>query len=157
MISGNIVDGAANGISVTNFKDGGRLATVASNLVRNLSLTGPYVPDDGTFGTGIGVEADTAVTGNVIDSAPKFGLALGWGPYMRNVTATGNIVRKARIGVAVSVVDGVGSAVIADNVFQEISEGAVVGFEWTKAVSGDLDHGRRRTLRPSRRRAQQVG
>lgn len=141
MIAGNIVDGAANGISVANFKEGGRLASVANNLVRNLSLTGPYVPDDGTFGTGIGVEADTAITGNVVDSAPKFGLALGWGPYMRNITATGNIVRKARVGAAVSVVDGVGPAVIADNVFQDVSEGAVVGFEWTKAVSGDLAAG----------------
>ena len=141
MIAGNIVDGAANGISVTNFSEGGRLATVANNLVRNLSLTGPYVPEDGTFGTGIGVEADTAVTGNVVDSAPKFGLAIGWGRYMRNVTATGNIVRKARIGAAVSVVEGVGPAIIADNVFQETSAGAVVGFEWTKAVSGDLTAG----------------
>ncbi len=67
MIAGNIVDGAANGISIANFREGGRLATVANNVVRNLSLTGPYVPEDGSFGTGIGVEADTAITGNVIE------------------------------------------------------------------------------------------
>lgn len=138
MISGNIVDGAANGISIANFREGGRLSTVANNIVRNLSLTGPYVPDDGTFGTGIGVEADTAITGNVIEGAPKFGLALGWGPYLRNVTATGNMIRKSGTGVAVTVVEGSGAAVIADNVIQDVQKGAVVGFRWTKVATGDL-------------------
>jgi putative cofactor-binding repeat protein len=88
---------------------------VAGNLVRNLSLTGPYVPEDGTFGTGIGVEADTAITGNVVDSAPKFGLALGWGPYLRNVT-------------------------IAGTSSQAPSAAPSLGMEWDKAVSGDIAH-----------------
>ena len=44
---------------------------------------------------------------------------LGWGPYLRNLVATGNIIRQAPIGCAVSVVDGAGTAVISDNLFQE--------------------------------------
>ena len=36
LIANNLVDTAATGISVTNFNDGGRLAVVQGNLVRNL-------------------------------------------------------------------------------------------------------------------------
>ena len=36
MIANNIVDGAALGVSVTNFNEGGRLAVVQGNLIRNL-------------------------------------------------------------------------------------------------------------------------
>lgn len=138
VISGNIVDGAANGISVVNFNEGGRLATVAGNMVRNLRLVGPYVLDGAIFGVGISVEADTAVTGNVIESAPFWGLALGFGPYLRNVTATGNIVRQAGTGCAVSVADGAGSAVIANNIFQAVQRGAIIGYRWSDASTGDL-------------------
>ena len=37
LIANNLVDTAATGISVTNFNEGGRLAVVQGNLVRNLS------------------------------------------------------------------------------------------------------------------------
>src|SRR5690606_35792467 len=33
LISANVVDGAANGISIVNFNEGGRLAVCSSNLV----------------------------------------------------------------------------------------------------------------------------
>ena len=36
LIENNTVDGARAGISVTNFKEGGRLATVRGNVVRNI-------------------------------------------------------------------------------------------------------------------------
>jgi uncharacterized secreted repeat protein (TIGR03808 family) len=138
MISGNIVDGAANGISVVNFNEGGRLATVSGNMVRNLRLVGPYVLDGAIFGVGISVEADTAVTGNVIENAPFWGLALGFGPYLRNVTATGNIVRRAGTGCAVSVADAAGDAIIANNIFQSMQRGAIIGYRWNDAATGDL-------------------
>ena len=35
VIADNVVDGAGNGISVTNFNEGGRLASVRGNIVRN--------------------------------------------------------------------------------------------------------------------------
>jgi uncharacterized secreted repeat protein (TIGR03808 family) len=138
MIAGNIVDGAANGISVVNFNEGGRLASVANNVVRNLRTTGPYVLDEAIFGVGISVEADTAVTGNVVENAPFCGLALGFGPYLRNVVATGNIVRQAGAGCAVTVVEGAGSAIIANNIFQSSEHGAIVGYRWNEATTGDL-------------------
>ena len=51
---------------------------------------GPYKADPPGFGTGITVEADTSVTGNVIENAPRFGIELGLGKFLRNVIANGN-------------------------------------------------------------------
>jgi uncharacterized secreted repeat protein (TIGR03808 family) len=131
VIAGNTIDGAGTGISVTNFDQGGRLAVVQGNLVRNLN-------SGKGAGIGIAVEADTAVTGNVIEQAPATGIALGHGQYLRDVVVTGNIVRTAGIGIAASVVQGAGSALIADNLIADTQRGAIVGFEWQKAVTGDL-------------------
>jgi uncharacterized secreted repeat protein (TIGR03808 family) len=141
MISGNLVDGAANGISVVNFNEGGRLATVANNIVRNLRPVGPYTVEDPIFGVGISAEADTAVTGNVVENAPYGGLAFGFGPYLRNVTATGNIVRNAGVGCVVTVVEGAGDVIIANNVFQGAKRGAIIGYRWREASTGDLTKG----------------
>ena len=115
LIANNIVDRAATGISVANFREGGRMAVVAGNIVRNIVATGPYQPDAPGFGVGISVEADVAASGNIVDGAPLYGMMLGWGPYLRDVAATGNVIRRAPIGIAVSVVEGSGSAVISDN------------------------------------------
>ena len=57
--------------------------------------TGPYPADAPGFGVGISVEADTTVTGNMVENAPLYGIKIGWGPYMRNVVATGNVIRAA--------------------------------------------------------------
>lgn len=141
IVSNNLVDGAANGIAIANFDKGGRLASVTGNIVRNLSLTGPYVQESG-FGIGISAEADTLIASNVVENAPLWGMKLGWGPYLRNLVATGNIIRRAPIGCVVSVVEGAGSAVISDNLFEDVDKGAIVGFRWDKATSGDLMTGK---------------
>jgi uncharacterized secreted repeat protein (TIGR03808 family) len=139
VIANNTIDGAATGISVTNFDKGGRLSVVQGNLVRNLTRN----PPDGTeanqgHGTGITVQADTAVTGNVIENAPSIGIEAGWGPYLRDVSVTGNIVRQAGYGITVSVASGAGAAVIANNLISGSKRGAIIGMEWSKAVTGDL-------------------
>jgi uncharacterized secreted repeat protein (TIGR03808 family) len=138
IVSGNVVDGAANGILIVNFDDGGRLATVSGNIVRNLHLVGPYVHDGAGFGFGIAAEADTVISGNVIENAPKWGLMLGWGPYMRGIVATGNLVRGAGGGCAVTIVEGAGTALIANNLFQDVKDGAVLGYRWNEKATGDL-------------------
>lgn len=138
IVSGNLVDGAANGILIVNFDEGGRLATVTGNIVRNLKLTGPYVHDGAGFGFGIAAEADTVISGNVIENAPKWGLMLGWGPYMRGIVATGNLVRGAGGGCAVTVVEGAGTALIANNMFQDVRAGAILGYRWNDKATGDL-------------------
>lgn len=137
VIADNVVDEAASGISVTNFKEGGRLAAVRGNVVRNCrARIAGSSPE--TQGVGISVEADTAVTGNTVDNAVTAGISVGWGEYLRNVTVTGNVVRACGIGVAVSVVKGAGGAVIAGNVLSRSRRGAILGMEWHKVVSADL-------------------
>jgi len=139
MIANNIVDGAALGVSVTNFNQGGRLAVVQGNLIRNLVARRPAGtdPNDGA-GIGIGVEADTVVSGNVVENAPNIGIAAGWGQYLRDVTVNANVVRDADYGIAVSVAPGAGAAVIADNMISDARLAAIVGMEWKKPVTGDL-------------------
>ncbi|HWV54269.1 TIGR03808 family TAT-translocated repetitive protein [Pseudorhodoplanes sp.] len=132
VITGNTVDGATIGISVTNFDVGGRLAVVQGNLIRNLLPTG-----NGN-GIGIGIAADSVVTGNVIETAPTAGVEVGYGPYLRDVIVSDNVIRGVGVGVAVSVVPGSGSALIADNLIADAKNGAVVGMEWDKRVTGDM-------------------
>ncbi len=137
IVADNVIDTAENGIAITNFNNGGRLATVHGNLLRNVGVRRPDNPPEGA-GVGIGVEAETAVTGNVIENAPYAGIRLGFGPYLRNVAVVGNVVRDAGIGIAVSVVQGAGAATVTGNIIESAKRGAIVGMEWHKAVTGDL-------------------
>jgi uncharacterized secreted repeat protein (TIGR03808 family) len=133
VITGNTVDGATLGISVTNFDVGGRLAVVQGNLVRNITAG---VSED--RGAGIAIAADSVVTGNVIENTAVIGIAAGYGPYLRDVIVSDNVMRGTNIGVAVSVVKGSGTALIANNLIAEAKGGAVVGLEWEKRVTGDM-------------------
>jgi uncharacterized secreted repeat protein (TIGR03808 family) len=139
VIASNVVDGGSIGISVANFDQGGRLATVTGNVVRNLHKGAPYPDEMGLdFGIGISVEAETAVTGNVIENAPTLGMLVGWGPFARNVVATGNVIRAAPTGIGVTVVDGAGPVTLASNVIDGATEGAIRGMRWAEFVTGDL-------------------
>ena len=139
IIANNTVDGAALGIVACNFNEGGRLAVVQGNMIRNLKPKRPVgtAPDDAA-GIGIAVEADASVTGNVIENAPVAGIMVGWGAFMRDVSVTGNVVRDCRLGISVSVVNGAGTAVIAGNLISGSLRGAIVGMDHAKAVTGDL-------------------
>jgi uncharacterized secreted repeat protein (TIGR03808 family) len=142
IIADNSVDGAAIGVSVTNFNEGGRLAVVQGNIIRNLKPQRPAGTDPGdSAGVGISVEADTVVSGNVIENAPLAGIMLGWGRYLRDVAATGNIVRRADIGIAVSVTPGAASTLVANNVITDSRRGAIVGMAGAKAITADLAQG----------------
>jgi uncharacterized secreted repeat protein (TIGR03808 family) len=139
VISGNTVDGAALGVSVCNFNEGGRIAVVQGNIIRNLLPKRPIgtAPDDDA-GIGIYVEADTSVTGNVIENAPSFGIVAGWGKYLRDVAITGNVIRKAFAGIGVSVVAGAGTVLVNNNMISETPRGAVVGLDHARAITTDL-------------------
>ena len=45
----------------------------------NIATPPPYEEKDHLWYNGIYAEADTAITGNVIEGAKNFGLMLGWG------------------------------------------------------------------------------
>jgi uncharacterized secreted repeat protein (TIGR03808 family) len=139
VIANNTVDGAAFGVSVCNFNEGGRLAVVQGNVIRNLRPKRPIgtAPDDDA-GVGIYVEADTAVSGNVIENAPSFGIITGWGKYLRDVAISGNVIRNAFIGVGVSVAPGAGTVLVSNNLISETPRGAVVGLDRMRPVTSDL-------------------
>lgn len=123
LIAANLVDQAATGVTVTNFNDGGRLAVVQGNLVRNL-FRREAEPED-KRGHGITVEADAAVTGNVIENAPTAGIVIGWGPYMRDVVATGNLIRKSRAGILIASQAAHGSCLLTGNMISGAADGAI--------------------------------
>jgi uncharacterized secreted repeat protein (TIGR03808 family) len=139
VIANNTVDGAALGVSVCNFNEGGRLSVVQGNIIRNLLPKRPIgtAPDDDA-GIGIYVEADTSVTGNVIENAPSFGIIAGWGKYLRDVAITGNVIRNAFVGIGVSVVPGTGTALVNNNMISGAPRGAVVGLDHARPVTPDL-------------------
>jgi uncharacterized secreted repeat protein (TIGR03808 family) len=139
VISNNTIDGAAVGIALANFNEGGRLAVVQGNLIRNVTRKRPVILEAAdVYGIGIAVEADASVTGNVIENATNAGIHVGWGVYLRDVSVLGNVVRSARFGIAVSVVNGAGTAVIAGNLIGGATRGAIVGMNHARAVTGDL-------------------
>ena len=137
VISANIVDGAALGIAVTNFNRGGRLATVQGNVIRNLKPKRPQGGSD-SAGTGISVEADTAVTGNVIEKAPWMGIEVGAGTFLRDVAVSGNVIREAGYGIGGSEVSGGGATAITGNLISGARLAALAGIEWGKVTSTDL-------------------
>ena len=108
---------------MTNFNEGGRLAVIQGNLIRNLFRREHEVEDK--RGEGIGVEADAAVSGNTIEGAPTVGIQIGWGPYMRDVAATGNVIRGAKVGISITSAPDAGACLIANNLISKTQDGAI--------------------------------
>ncbi|MCC7252978.1 TIGR03808 family TAT-translocated repetitive protein [Hyphomicrobium sp.] len=144
LIAGNLVDGAASGIAVTNFNEGGRLAVVQGNLVRNLFRREAEPVD--TRGVGISVEADAAVTGNVIEGAPTAGIVAGWGAYLRDVAITGNLIRTAGVGILVSADPAAGACLISQNMISGARDGAIRAMDHGIPQGPDLAAGGGQTV-----------
>jgi len=123
MIADNLIDKAATGIAVTNYDEGGRLAVVQGNLVRNLFRRD--FEDVDKRGVGISVEADTSVTGNTIEGAPTAGILVGSGPFMRDCAITGNVIRKSAHGILLTSHAEAGSALIASNLISQATHGGI--------------------------------
>ena len=136
VIANNLVDTAASGISVTNFNDGGRLAVVQGNLIRNLFRREQEAEDK--RGEGIGVEADAVVTGNTIENAPTAGIQIGWGSFMRDVAVTANVVRNARVGISVTNAPDGGKCLIANNLISNAKDGAIRQMDLGTLTGPDL-------------------
>ena len=141
LIANNLVDTAATGISVTNFNDGGRLAVVQGNLVRNL-FRREHEPVD-KRGHGITVEADTAVNGNVIERAPTAGHRHRLGAVHARGRRQRNLMRNSRVGILVSSDTGAGACLLSNNMISGATDGAI------RAMDGS---GQRRRPRAGARR-----
>jgi uncharacterized secreted repeat protein (TIGR03808 family) len=133
IVANNLVDGAATGISVTNFNEGGRLAVVEGNLIRNLHRREHEPVDKG--GEGISVEADSIVSGNVIENAPTCGIMVGWSRYMRNCLVTQNLVRDAATGIMISSDADAGACLVTSNMMSGTKNGAI------RAMTMGVPHG----------------
>jgi uncharacterized secreted repeat protein (TIGR03808 family) len=135
VVSNNMIEDVGFGISVTNFNEGGRLAVVSGNVVRNCK---GGTTEGVKTGGGIAAEADTNISGNTIENAKDVGLSLGWGPYCRDLTATGNLIRECGVGIKVSMAEGARPVLIANNMISGSREAAVLGMDHEKPVTGDL-------------------
>ncbi|HQY74477.1 MAG TPA: TIGR03808 family TAT-translocated repetitive protein [Aestuariivirga sp.] len=135
VVSSNMIDDVGFGISITNFNEGGRLAVCSGNLVRNAkggSTEGVKI------GGGIYAEADTLVSGNVVENAKDVGIGLGWGAYARNLSAQGNLIRECGKGISVSVTEGAGPSYLANNVISGSKTAAILGMDHREIVTDDL-------------------
>lgn len=134
IVSGNLIETAATGISITNFNEGGRLAMCANNVIRDITGGGSN-PEK--RGIGIGAEADTVITGNIIEAASHIGITAGWGVYARNLLINGNLVRQCPIAIALSVSDGAGAMSVAGNLIAQSGK-AIIGMNYLDEVTSDL-------------------
>ncbi len=134
VIANNIVNQAATGIAVTNFNEGGRLAVVQGNLIRNLN----FRKDVDRRGNGIAIEADGVVTGNVIENGQGYGIVAGWRNYLRDLNVTDNLIRNAHIGIGVSIDPSAGTALIANNTISGSKDGAIRAMDGATPVGTDL-------------------
>ena len=137
VIADNIVDGAATGIAITNMDQGGYLATCTGNIVRNIAPHSTTNPD--AQPVGIYAEADVVVANNTIDTVPGAAIVAGFGPYVRNVVVSNNLITNAMIGIGVSVVQeqSPGPVRVTGNMISGAQQG-IIGMEWQKVVSDDL-------------------
>lgn len=138
IISNNVVDGAAGGISITNLDSGGRLAVCSGNIVRNIRPRSEVNPDTRPFG--IYAEAETSITGNSVDNVPGIGIMAGYGRFLRGVIIADNVLYATRTGIGVSVVQNPspGPVTITGNIVNKPIDFAIVGMEWGRIVAEDL-------------------
>lgn len=134
VISGNLVEEAATGVSITNFDQGGRLAVCATNVIRKIFSRGS---DPRNQGLGIGAEADTIVTGNVVEDVDGVGISAGWGPMTRNLMVSGNLLRQCAVAITASASQGAGPMSIVNNLIAQ-SKQAIIGMNYLDPVTGDL-------------------
>ncbi len=136
-MNGNIIDGAMIGVLVVNLgSHDGRLAAVTGNIIRNcIRKRHP----DGEIGGGIGIKAEgeIAITGNAIEAADYAGIEIGWGEFLRGAVVSNNVIKATNMGIAVSVADGAGEAVISGNAISG-ARLPVAGVKWNEIATGDL-------------------
>lgn len=134
VIANNIVDKAAGGISVTNLTESGKLAVVQGNLIRNIF----FRKDTDSRGIGIAIQVDSVVSGNVIETSPGYGIMIGCGGDLRDVSITDNLIRDAYIGIGVSTDSFARTALITRNTISGAKDGAIRAVNGPAPVGSDL-------------------
>jgi uncharacterized secreted repeat protein (TIGR03808 family) len=134
VVANNVIEDTGFGISITNFDVGGRMATVSGNIIRRARGSNT---EGVKAGGGIFAEADTVISGNVIEDARDFGIGLGWGDKCRNLLAYGNIIRRTPKGITVSVSLGARQVRLVANTFDEVAT-RIEGRDYDKIATGEL-------------------
>jgi len=129
-IANNVVDRAATGIAVRRFNQGGGLAVVRGNCVRDLSFRKCVQ----SSGTGISIEARAWVSGNVVDNAPGFGILVGRG----EATVTDNRIRNVYIGIGIPADRSGGTARVTGNAITGAKDGAIRALSGSAPADHDL-------------------
>ncbi len=140
VVRGNRIRKASAGISATNMDHGGRGAIIENNVVEDVR---PRIRSVDILGYGISAEADTHIRNNVVRQASDCGITIGWGRFLRNVTASRNRLEDCTYGIGVSVTAGAGRAVLLYNTILRARRGAIVGLNHGKPVTGDFLRGTR--------------
>jgi parallel beta-helix repeat protein len=145
-ISGNVVVGAGNGITVTNVWTGGRRAAITGNQVKTVKIntirtSDPANPNYLTGGTGIEAEGDVVVNGNFVEDCEGPGVLLynvGIEGSLFQVTASaiGNTVRNAPIGIAFhqqwpGETQHPNFIFIEGNMLEGYTQGSIMAITWT--------------------------
>jgi hypothetical protein len=61
---------------------------------------------------------------------------IGWGTYVRQVVATGNLIRSARVGILVSADAGAGACLLANNLISGAADGGIRSMDATGQPTG---------------------
>lgn len=116
-------DCAAEGIKILRGKPG-ESSVVAFNKVNRC-------------GTGVHIDADALVTGNVVEAAAAFGLRLGGAGSMGHLQVINNHIRNARTGIGLSAA-AQGYALVSLNMILGAKEGAIRALDGDKLIGPDL-------------------
>lgn len=158
VIANNSIVDAGVGVSITNGWYGGRRVAVSGNQIKNIRrktivTNDPSFSSYQTVASGIVGENDCAVTGNVIEDCPSgAGVALMSGGFSSSTRktfdlATGNAIRNCQIGIGFFKDSAYGSTLIASNVIDGASGGAIVPvnlpapYSAYTRISGSTDYG----------------
>ncbi len=85
-----------------------------------------------------GFEGALIAIGNTIENAPAVGIQIGWGTFMRDVSATGNVIRHARVGISVTGSPEAGKCLIANNLISNAKDGAIREMQFGEMMGPDL-------------------
>ena len=82
------------------------------------------------------------MSGNVVENAAAYGIVVGWGSYLRDVSVTDNLIRNAHIGIGIAANSSAGMALVTDNMITESKDGAIRAMNGATPIGPDLARAR---------------
>ncbi len=154
VVSGNVVVGAGNGITVTNVWTGGRRVTIDGNQVKTVKIvtlrtSDPQNPSYLTGGSGIAAEGDVVVSGNIVEDCEGPGILLydvgvEGSSFETTASAIGNTVKNAPLGIGFhqqwpGETRHPNFILIEGNILQGYTQGSIMAIIWTFDAHGNAN------------------